>query len=129
MVRIIIYVTLIIEDIFRSLSNAKLKGRAHVLLGEGKFGHFLAEKKVTLQWLMNSNMVKPEKFGHLHLVYHFTVPLKVMSNFFIFHKKEVCKKIENAVLFHLKTYFDLEIFKFLQFFSIFSFHCGSWIMK
>ena len=24
---------------------------------------------------MNSNMVKPEKFGHLHLVYHFTVPL------------------------------------------------------
>ena len=21
-------------------------------------------------------MVKPEKFGHLHLVYHFTVPLK-----------------------------------------------------
>ena len=25
---------------------------------------------------MNSNMVKPEKFGHLHLVYHFTIPLK-----------------------------------------------------
>ena len=24
---------------------------------------------------MNSNMVKPEKFGHLHLVYHFAVPL------------------------------------------------------
>ena len=24
---------------------------------------------------MNSNMVKTEKFGHLHLVYHFTVPL------------------------------------------------------
>ena len=22
---------------------------------------------------MNSNMVKPEKFGHLHLIYHFTV--------------------------------------------------------
>ena len=21
-------------------------------------------------------MVKPEKFGHLHLVYHFTIPLK-----------------------------------------------------
>ena len=31
-----------------------------------KFGHVLAEKRVTLQWLMNSNMVKPEKFGHLH---------------------------------------------------------------
>ena len=26
---------------------------------------------------MNSDMVRPEKFGHLHLVYHFTVPLKV----------------------------------------------------
>ena len=25
---------------------------------------------------MNTNMVKPEKFGHLHLVYHLTVPLK-----------------------------------------------------
>ena len=24
---------------------------------------------------MNSDMVKPEHFGHLHLVYHFTVPL------------------------------------------------------
>ena len=24
---------------------------------------------------MNSNIVKPEKFGHLHLVYHFTVSL------------------------------------------------------
>ena len=24
---------------------------------------------------MNSDMVKPEKFGHLHLVYHFIVPL------------------------------------------------------
>ena len=23
---------------------------------------------------MNSNLVKPEKFGHLHLVYHFTIP-------------------------------------------------------
>ena len=25
---------------------------------------------------MNSDMVKPERFGHLHLVYHFTVPLR-----------------------------------------------------
>ena len=25
---------------------------------------------------MNSDMVKPEKFGHLHLVYHFAVPLR-----------------------------------------------------
>ena len=40
----------------------------------GKFGHVLPKKKVNF-WLMNSNMVKPEKFDHLHLVYHFTVPL------------------------------------------------------
>ena len=26
---------------------------------------------------MDSNMVKHEKFGHLHLVYHFTIPLNV----------------------------------------------------
>ena len=25
---------------------------------------------------MNSNMVKPEDFGHLHLVYDFTIPLR-----------------------------------------------------
>ena len=49
--------------------------------GLGKFGHVLAEKKVTLQWLMNSNMVKHEKFGHLHLVYHFTVPLSKKNSF------------------------------------------------
>ena len=24
---------------------------------------------------MNSNIIQPEKFDHLHLVYHFTVPL------------------------------------------------------
>ena len=24
-------------------------------------------------------MIKPEKFGHLHLVYHFTVPLSIFS--------------------------------------------------
>ena len=26
-------------------------------------------------------MVKPEKFGHLHLVYHFTVPLKGYTSY------------------------------------------------
>ena len=30
---------------------------------------------------MNSNMVKPEKIDHLPLVYHFTVPLNIFSNF------------------------------------------------
>ena len=28
---------------------------------------------------MNSDMAKPEKFGHLHLVYHFTVPLRIKN--------------------------------------------------
>ena len=50
----------------------------------GKFGHVLAEKKVTLSWLMNSNIVKPEKFGHLHLVYHFTVPLRIANKAYVF---------------------------------------------
>ena len=27
-------------------------------------------------------MVKPEKFGHLHLVYHFTIPLKLLQEFY-----------------------------------------------
>ena len=31
-----------------------------------KFGNVLPEKKVTLSRLMNSNMVKPKKFDHLH---------------------------------------------------------------
>ena len=35
LVCIILYVTLIIEGIFRVLSKAKLKGSANVLLGEG----------------------------------------------------------------------------------------------
>ena len=51
---------------------------AHMFYWRGKWekiGDVLAEKKVTLSWLMNSNMVKPEKFDNLHLVYHFTVPL------------------------------------------------------
>ena len=42
----------------------------------GKFGHVLAEKKVTLKWLMNSHVFKSEKFGHLHLFYYFTIPLR-----------------------------------------------------
>ena len=28
---------------------------------------------------MNSNIVKPEKFGILHLVYHFTIPLNTSA--------------------------------------------------
>ena len=32
---------------------------------------------------MNSNMVKPENFGHLHLVYLFTVALSNQSTVYI----------------------------------------------
>ena len=38
---------------------------------------------------MNSNMVKPEKFGHLRLVYHLTIPLNrtlVLVAYFSFKK-------------------------------------------
>ena len=38
------------------------------------------KKKVILSWLMKSNMVKPEKFDHSHLVYHFAVPLRSLEN-------------------------------------------------
>ena len=42
---------------------------------------------MTLSWLMNSNMIKPEKFHHLHLVYDFTVPLTFSRNNFFFNWK------------------------------------------
>ena len=44
-----------------------------------KSGDVFAERKVTLSGLMNSNKVKSEQFYHLHLVYHFTVPLKITT--------------------------------------------------
>ena len=72
---------------FSGLSLTRNRREAHMfyLAREvGKFGHVLAEKKVTLSWLMNSNIVKPEKFGHLHLVYHFTVPLRIANKAYVF---------------------------------------------
>ena len=44
-----------------------------------KVGDVFADRKVTLPSLMNSYMDKPEKFDQLHLVYHFTVPLKQLQ--------------------------------------------------
>ena len=66
-----------------SLSNTKLKGSANVSLekGNGKnLEMFLVRKTVILSWLKNSKMVKPGKFDHLHLVFHFTVPLSILRN-------------------------------------------------
>ena len=37
---------------------------------------------------MNSNMVKPEKSDHLHLVYYFTVPLSILRTFHLQFTKE-----------------------------------------
>ena len=45
---------------------------------------------------MNSNMVKPEQFDHLHLVYHFSVPLKI---------EIVAIKLNEIKLKFLKFYF------------------------
>ena len=46
----------------------------------GKIWRCSCWKKVTLLWLMNSNMVKPKKFDHLHVVYHFIIPLTFKHN-------------------------------------------------
>ena len=63
---------------FSGLSVMQNRKEAHVLLGDGREKNletFLLRKRVTLSCLMNSNIVKPEKFDHLQLVYYFTVPL------------------------------------------------------
>ena len=44
---------------------------------------------------MNSNMVKPEKIGHLHLVDHFTVPL---STFFLLKSVLIFCNVEPLVI-------------------------------
>ena len=35
-------------------------------------------------------MVKPEKFGHLHLAYHFTVPLSYLNEYRYNHNFQNC---------------------------------------
>ena len=55
---------------------------------------------------MNSNMVKPEKFDNLHLVYHFTVRSKA-----VFHKF-TCSILEYIASNEITlTSLDLTIFK------------------
>ena len=79
MVRTVLYVTLIIEIFFGSLSKSKSRESAHVLLREGSGKNlemFLLRERSRL---MNSNMVKSEQFDHLHLVYQFIVPLRLYS--------------------------------------------------
>ena len=38
---------------------------------------------------MNSNMVKSEKFGYLHLFYHFTVPLMMKKLSYKYYNKQI----------------------------------------
>ena len=55
----------------------KSEGSAHVLLSEGSGKNlemFLLQKGNFIM-INESNMGKPEKFDHLHSVYHFTVSL------------------------------------------------------
>ena len=42
---------------------------------------------------MNSNMVKPEKFDHLHLVYHFTVPLSLFYRYYLGCSSELAQLV------------------------------------
>ena len=64
------------KKIFSGLEH-EIKRKRIYFNWQGKSEKFdvLAERKVILSWLVNPNMVKPEKFDHLHLVNHFTVPL------------------------------------------------------
>ena len=54
--------TLLMENIFRGSACLTWQG--------------CGKNLVTLSRFMNLNMVKPENFNHLHLVYNFTIPLK-----------------------------------------------------
>ena len=45
-------------------------------------------------------MVKPEKFGHLHLVYHFTVPL---STFFLLKSVFIFCNVNPLVMWVVET--------------------------
>ena len=70
LVCIILYISLMIEDIFW-VSLMQDREEAHIFYLQrevGKFVHVFAETKVTLKWIMNSNMVKPEKVDHLHFI-------------------------------------------------------------
>ena len=65
---------------FGSLSNAKSKGSAHVLLGEGsgKIWTCSCWEKSNFIMINEFKYGQTWKFGHLHLVYHFTIPLRIV---------------------------------------------------
>ena len=64
------------RKIFWVSPNAKSKGTAHILLDNG------SGKNLQMFLLRKGNFIminefKPEKFDHLYLVHHFTVPLNI----------------------------------------------------
>ena len=48
---------------------------------------------------MNLSMVKPEKFGHFHVGYHFTVPSSQHCFFFFFGAFVSNKSLSDSVIF------------------------------
>ena len=75
---------LIIKNIFWvSPLEHKIEGSTHALLGEGNGKNlemFFWDKKVTLSWLMNTDIAKPERFDHLHLVLSLDSTFKESKN-------------------------------------------------
>ena len=73
-----------IRNFWVSLSrNQKKKKNANVSLGMRsgeKVLDIVAEKNVTFCLFMNSNMVKSEKYDHLHFVYCFNVALEIICS-------------------------------------------------
>ena len=57
---------------------------------------------------MNSDMIKPEIFGHLHLVYHFTVPMVQLFHEILYFQKS-CNLIDQVDLDqqNLRTFPDI----------------------
>ena len=65
---------------FSGLSNKKIERKRQWSTWQRKweiFGDVLVKKRYLCLDLMNSNMVKTEKFDHLHSVYHFSISLKI----------------------------------------------------
>ena len=62
---------------------------------------------------MNSNMVKPEKFDHLHLVYHFTEPLTALSSLIGLCKRDILTFTFKRPYFLKKKYEEIS-FKFFR---------------
>ena len=114
---------------FTGLSLTRNRREAHMFYWREKrekFGDVFAERKITLSWSVDSNMVKPEQYDHLHLVYHFPVPLKVSTVLEIYilpkHKYLMNPSISNEwiFLFGKEWCFILKISRCL---------CFSWIHK